>query len=330
MFRGMVPFGSGTYNCSSCHYITRTDTLNWNPAAYDMALLWQEDPGYSIKEKLDNPTGRRMIADHAEMTITPEEEQQLEAYFQYILTQGPGELKAVPLNGMIFWGMGILMALALVDLFFTKKIRYRFIPVMIIILGLMIHMRYAMAEAQNLGRTQGYAPDQPIKFSHVVHVADNETECTYCHHSSHNSISAGIPSNNTCLNCHNVVREGSHSGRFEINKIHRAAQTGQQVNWIRVHNLPDHSRFPHAQHVDAAGIACTECHGEVEQMHIIHQAEPLAMGWCLSCHRETEVRFTDNPYYHQYEQLQKAVKEGRMDRVTAARLTGEDCYVCHH
>lgn len=330
MFKGMVAFASGIHDCSSCHYTSRSDTLNWNPSAYDLAVVWKETKDYSIKTILDQQVGRRMVADHPGMAITEAEEHQLEAYYEFVLDRGPGELRPIPVNGIIFWGVGFLMLLALVDLIFTRKIKFKVLHVMIIIVGLMVHMQYAMAEARGMSRTQGYAPDQPIKFSHRIHSGENEIDCNYCHHINSFSQNAGIPSNNTCLNCHNVVREGTNSGRFEINKIHRAELSGQPVRWIRIHKLPDHSAFSHAQHVNAGRLDCAECHGEVELMDIIEQVEPLSMGWCLTCHRDTEVDFLGNPYYQIYEQLHQDIIDGKIDRVTAAQLGGEDCYVCHH
>lgn len=330
LFKGLVPFASGMHDCASCHYTSRTDTLNWNPSAYEMAVRWSKDDQYSVREKLGNPVGMRMINDHAGMTITPQEERELEAYLEKILETGPGELKAVPVNALIFWGFGILMALALVDLLITRRIPFKALHVLILIVGLVVHMQYAVAESRALSRTQGYEPDQPIKFSHLIHAGENEIDCNYCHTVANFSLSAGIPSNNTCLNCHNVIREGANSGRFEINKIHEAAESGEPVRWIRIHKLPDHSFFSHAQHVNAGGVACQDCHGPVEEMHLIRQVEDLSMGWCLTCHRDTGVDFLDNPYYKIFERLHEDIRSGRIDAVTAAQVGGEDCMKCHY
>lgn len=330
LFKGLMPFQSGMHDCASCHYTKRTDTLNWNPSAHDLAVLWREQDDYSIREKLDNLLGMRMMNDHLGMRITPEEERQLEAYLSRVLDIGPGELRVVPVNAFIFWGLGLLMALALIDLLITKKIRFKALHMLVIIVGLVVHMQYAVAESRALGRTQGYAPDQPIKFSHLIHSGENEIDCQYCHTIAHFSLSAGIPSNNTCLNCHNVIREGTQSGRFEINKIHRAEATAEPVRWIRVHKLPDHSFFSHAQHVNAGKIECQDCHGPVEEMHIIRQVEDLSMGWCLRCHRDNAVDFLTNPYYQIYEKLHEDMRAGRIDQVTAARVGGEDCMKCHY
>ena len=330
LFKGLVAFESGTHDCSSCHYAAPPDTMNWNPSAYELARQWKMEDNYSIKEKLESPVGLRMINDHEGMRITGEEEHRLFAYLAKVYEEGPGELRAVPVNAFIFWGLGILMALALVDLLITRKIKVRAFHVMILVVGLVVHMQYAVAESRNLGRTQGYAPDQPIKFSHLVHAGEHEIDCNYCHQISSFSLSAGIPSNNTCMNCHTVIREGTNSGRFEINKIHQANESGQAVEWIRVHKLPDHSYFSHAQHVNAGKVECQDCHGAVEEMHIVMQTEDLSMGWCLTCHRDSSVDFLDNPYYEIYERLHQDIREGRIEEVTAAEVGGEDCMKCHY
>ena len=330
LFKGLVAFQSGLHDCASCHYPKRTDTLNWNPSAYDLAVIWQEEENYSIKAKLDNPLGMRMMTDHQGMTITAMEERLVEAYLDKVLHDGPGDLQAVPVNAMIFWGLGLLMALALVDLLITRKIKFKALHMLILIVGLVVHMQYAVAESRALGRTQGYAPDQPIKFSHLIHAGENEIDCNYCHTIANFSLSAGIPSNNTCLNCHNVIREGALSGRFEINKIHRAEASGEPVRWIRIHKLPDHSYFSHAQHVNAGQTECQDCHGRVEEMHLLHQEEDLSMGWCLRCHRDNAVDFMNNDYYKIYERLHDDMRAGRIDKVTAAQVGGEDCMKCHY
>jgi hypothetical protein len=330
LFKGLLAFSSGMHDCSSCHYTSRTDTLNWNPSAYDLAVIWQENDNYSIREKLSNPAGMRMMNDHADMLINAEEERQLEAYLDKVLSSGPGDIKSTPVNALIFWGLGFLMALALLDLLITKKLKIKALHILVIIIGLVVHMQYAVAESRALGRTEGYAPDQPIKFSHLIHAGENEIDCNYCHTISSFSLSAGIPSNNTCLNCHDVIIQGSNSGRFEINKIKRAEASGNPVRWIRVHKLPDHSFFSHAQHVNAGQLDCQECHGAVEEMHIVKQVEDLSMGWCLTCHRDNHVDFLANPYYQIYESLHNDIRAGRIDAVTAARVGGEDCMKCHY
>lgn len=330
LFNGLVPFSSGQHDCASCHYTAPQEEINWNPAAYELAQVWEQDPDYSIMSIMNNPVSMRLMEDHAEMTINEEEQHLLEAFYTHLLESEEGELKPYPIRAAIFWGLGALMLLAIIDLLFTRKISFKGIHVFILLVGIAVHGQFAMAEAQRLGRTEGYAPDQPIKFSHLIHAGENEIDCKYCHFTADYSLTANFPANSLCLNCHSVIRNGTNSGAFEINKIHRAAETGEPVEWIRIHKLPDHSFFSHAQHVNAAELDCAECHGEVESMHILQQVEDLSMGWCLTCHRDNEVDFLDNPYFEIYERLHEKIKNGEIDGVTAADLGGEDCMSCHY
>lgn len=330
LFRGLIPFESGTHDCSACHSLKPQESMNWNPSAYDLVMVWSENEAYDLRSVMNMPANTRQMTDHKGMTITPEEARMLEAYFYKASIKGPGELTAEPRRAAIFWGFGLLMLLAVVDLLFTKKIKYHFVHVIILLIGMGVHVQYVVAEGINLGRTPDYAPDQPIKFSHLIHAGENKIDCRYCHHIADHSLSAGIPSNNVCLNCHTVIRNGANSGSFEINKIHKAAETGEPIEWIRIHNLPNHSFFSHAQHVNAGKLDCTECHGKVEEMHIVRQVEDLSMGWCLDCHRTRKVDFLDNPYYQMYEKLHEDIKAGRIDSISPARLGGQDCMKCHY
>lgn len=330
LFMGLIPFESGTFDCSSCHYFKIPEEINWNPSAYDLAKAWLEDGGTDIYNVMNNPVSLRLLEDHKGMKITREEERLLQIYLVHVAEEGPGELQAYPVRTFTFWIVGFLMALALIDLLFTRKIPYRIIHIIILIVGIGIHGAFAYEEAVNIGRTQGYAPDQPIKFSHKIHAGDNQIDCRYCHFTADYSLSGGIPSNDLCLNCHGVIRTGTNSGSFEINKIHRAAKTGEPVRWVRIHKLPEHSFFSHAQHANVAGIECQKCHGPVEEMHILRQHEDLSMGWCINCHRETAVPFMENDYYKSYQKLHEQVKSGVLDSITASQLGGLNCMKCHY
>ncbi len=330
LFNGLAPFKSGLQNCASCHYTKPQPDINWNPAAYELAQVWKEDPAYNLLNKMNNPMSMRLMTDHAGMTITEEEQHLLEAYYENLVKKGPSTLPAYPIRAAIFWGFGVLMLLAIVDLLFTRKIPFKAIHIIILMVGLGVHGLFAMQEAQALGRTKDYAPNQPIKFSHLIHAGENQIDCKYCHFTADYSLSANIPSNNVCLNCHNVIRSGTNSGTFEINKIHKAADSGNPVEWIRIHKLPDHSFFSHAQHVKAAKLECKECHGEVEKMHILKQVEDLSMGWCLTCHRDKNVDFMDNAYFEIYTKLRQKIENGEIEGVKAADLGGENCMSCHY
>ena len=201
-----------------------------------------------------------------------------------------------------------------------------------------------------IGIDQGYAPIQPIHYSHKIHAGENKIECKYCHSSARVSKHSGIPSLNVCMNCHKSIAEfqGSKDSVYveytkefytaEIQKLYDAVgwdkttqkYTGKTkpVKWVRIHNLPDFVYFNHAQHVTVAGIECQKCHGPVETYEIQKQFAPLTMGWCINCHRETEVKMEGNAYYDKiHEQLSK--KYG-VDKLTAAQMGGLECGKCHY
>jgi len=199
-----------------------------------------------------------------------------------------------------------------------------------------------------VGVDQGYEPVQPIHYSHRIHAGDNGIDCKYCHSSARVSKHSGIPSLNICMNCHkaiaNVAPETLAEGKAEygvdydaeIQKLYDAVgwngtgYTGESkpVKWIRIHNLPDFAYFNHSQHVSVAGIECQTCHGPVEEMEIMYQHSPLTMGWCINCHRETNVKVKDNGYYTKiHEELSK--KYG-VDQLTAAQMGGLECGKCHY
>jgi hypothetical protein len=127
---------------------------------------------------------------------------------------------------------------------------------------------------------QGYAPEQPIPFSHKLHAGDNKIPCMYCHSGAEKARHAGIPSLNVCMNCHSVVKTDSP----HIQKIRKAFAEGKPIEWVRVHELPDFVYFPHKRHV-AKGVSCETCHGNVKEMARIEQKSALTMGWCMECHR---------------------------------------------
>jgi len=102
------------------------------------------------------------------------------------------------------------------------------------------------------------------------------------------------------------------------------------IEWVRIHNLPDHVYFNHAQHVSVGKVECQQCHGQVEKMEVVGQYAPLSMGWCINCHRETEVKFADNPYYESYEKYHQELKDGARDKVTVEDIGGLECQKCHY
>lgn len=329
-FMGLLPFERNHESCVSCHYLNTPDTLNWNPSAMDIALKYAGKDSASFRQVVMEPSGKVMSAAHVNFDISEEDIYTIKVYLDNLAVTGPGIQKPSINRLLLFLFLGILITWALLDLVFFKKVKYKFIPALIFIgaFGYQLNMLYE--EAVKLGRSQGYQPDQPIKFSHKVHATDNQIDCMYCHHTATESKTANIPSTDLCMNCHIVVREGTHSGRFEIDKLVQAHEEGRSVEWVRIHQLPDHVFFSHAQHVGAGKLDCAQCHGAVEEMHIVHQVNDLSMGWCLECHRETQVDFVDNDYYKTFEALHKELASGKKDSIVAADIGANDCAKCHY
>jgi cytochrome c2 len=199
-----------------------------------------------------------------------------------------------------------------------------------------------------VGVDQNYQPIQPIHYSHKIHAGDNEINCQYCHSAARVSKTAGIPSLNVCMNCHKSIGEVAettatpeYSKAFydeQIQKLYAAvgwdatsqSYTGktQPVKWVRIHSLPDFVYFNHSQHVTVAGIECQTCHGPVQEFEIMKQFSPLTMGWCVNCHRKTDVKMEGNEYYTKiHAELSK--KYG-VDKLTAAQMGGLECGKCHY
>ena len=129
----------------------------------------------------------------------------------------------------------------------------------------------------------GYAPKQPIPYSHRLHAGELGIDCRYCHQNVENSAHATLPPTATCMNCHAKVKTKSPL----LSLLRESADTGVAIPWVKVHDLPDHVFFNHSAHV-ARGVGCVECHGRVDKMEVVEQVEPLSMGWCLDCHRNPD------------------------------------------
>ena len=226
-------------------------------------------------------------------------------------------------------------------------VQNQFLMIVVAIFFLLSSAYFVYGYLSQIGVDQGYQPVQPIHFSHKIHAGDNGIDCKYCHSSARVSKTSGIPSLNVCMNCHKSIYEynGETSPEYskefydgEIQKLYAAAgwsdadqkYTGdsQPVKWVRIHNLPDFAYFNHSQHVTVAGVECQTCHGPVEEMEEVYQFAPLTMGWCINCHRVTNVDVKDNAYYEKiHEELSK--KYG-VDELTAAQMGGLECGKCHY
>jgi cytochrome c2 len=221
--------------------------------------------------------------------------------------------------------------------------------------------------AVNLGRQQNYQPKQPIFYSHQVHAGTNQISCLYCHGGAQDSKQASIPSVNVCMNCHKGIdkyegpdvlkREDGTAvnGTEEIHKLYAYAgwdpvakkynedkngdgspDGSKPIEWVKIHNLPDHVYFNHSQHVKVGKQQCQTCHGNIQKMPEVYQQTELSMGWCINCHRETKVDFYDkenksgNKFYSIYEKFHNDLKNKKMDSVTVEKIGGTECQRCHY
>lgn len=329
-FMGLLPFERQHNSCVSCHNLKPTDSLNWNPSALDIAEKYHEKDFAAFQSAVMQPIGKKLEASHVNFVIPEEDLKLVKIYLDDLAMTGLPTEKPSINNIIVFIFLGLLITWALLELIFFRKIKYKFIPTLAFLLAFGYQVKMLVEEGIRLGRTPDYAPDQPIKFSHKVHAGDNKIDCLYCHHTAEHSKSAGIPEMNLCMNCHVLVREGTYSGKFEIAKVVNAVENKTPVKWLRIHNLPDHVFFSHAIHVGSAKLDCNKCHGPVEEMDIMKQHSDLSMGWCINCHRETQVDFAENPYFETYEQMHKDFKSGKRPMPTADEMGANDCMRCHY
>jgi cytochrome c551/c552 len=195
---------------------------------------------------------------------------------------------------------------------------------------------------KKVGVQKGYAPAQPINYSHELHAGTYKINCLYCHTGAAEGKQASIPSASTCMNCHaHVQAKEKYDGKVspEIAKIYDAvgwdpekraydpSKPQTPIKWVRIHNLPDHAYFNHAQHVKIGKVECQACHGPIETMAVVAQQKSLQMGWCINCHREAKVDVANNDYY---EKLHADLKLDGKDFVTVAQNGGLECGKCHY
>ena len=220
--------------------------------------------------------------------------------------------------------------------------------------------------AIGLGRMKNYQPEQPIYYSHKVHAGVNQINCLYCHGGAQDSKQASIPSVNVCMNCHMAIKEykgdpivkddGSVvNGTAEIQKLYAYAgwdpvakqynpdnnkdgipDGAKPIEWVKIHNLPDHVYFNHSQHIKVGKQQCQTCHGNIQEMPEVYQFAELSMGWCINCHRQSKVDFynkadsSGNKFYSIYEKFHNDLKNHKMDSVTVESIGGTECQKCHY
>jgi len=172
----------------------------------------------------------------------------------------------------------------------------------------------------------GYAPEQPVPFSHQVHAGQLGLDCQYCHNQASESKYANIPATQTCMNCHNQILTDSE----QLEPVIESWETGAPIEWVRVHMLPDFAYFNHSAHVNM-GVGCESCHGRVDRMEVVFQAESMSMSWCLDCHREPEkhIRPVEEVTTMGY-QVDNQLDVGR-DLVSRHNISAPTyCQACHY
>lgn len=211
----------------------------------------------------------------------------------------------------------------------------------------------------------GYAPEQPVPYSHAVHVGKLGMDCRYCHTTVESAAFAAIPATQTCMNCHRPAAEddkgkvkvgtggirsiikagGTDVANPALKPLHDSWKTGAPVQWVKVHDLPDYAFFNHSAHVNR-GVGCVSCHGRIDQMDKVYQSKPLSMGWCLDCHREPEkeLRPLDQITNMGWKAVDHPYAEGETDAAKAQLKVGlklkaeygtrdipymTSCYTCH-
>jgi len=238
--------------------------------------------------------------------------------------------------------------------------RNKVVIAMTVILAFIFAGYWITNGAVELGRQQNYMPEQPIFYSHKVHAGINQVNCLYCHAGAEKSKHAMIPSTNVCMNCHKQINEYTGAeehplvtaegkkidGTAEIQKLYKYAgwdpvkkdyirdENGNikatPIEWVKIHNLPDHVYFNHSQHTAVGKVQCQQCHGPIHEMDEVYQFSPLSMGWCINCHRQTEVQFTSNNYYSIFEKYHAELKSGKRTGVTVEDIGGLECQKCHY
>ena len=330
LFEGLVYLGTASVNCASCHNTRESDTLNWNPDAHEISKKFLDKNASELSRVLLKPVGAKMKLVHKDFQLTAKDIVQLKAYMDEFAHTGIKKSKPVITNLLLLIIASVLFLISFADLIVKRVYKNPKINFLILTVTGVFITWLLVDKAIEFGRFDGYAPNQPIKFSHAVHSGQNKTDCNYCHYTARTSKSAGIPSGSVCWNCHFLVRNGTRSGATEIAKIIEHLDQKKSVEWIRVYKVPDFVFFSHEQHVTAGQINCETCHGTVKEMDRLEQAPDLSMGWCLDCHKTRKVNFSNEYYKTYYPEFSDSLKTGKIDSVMVAGIGGRDCGKCHY
>lgn len=307
-------FDGKLVDCFTCHYQTEPDTFCWKPSLCEIGMacnLYSED---KLKEQLLDPFSDRLIEDHAFIQLS---DSQITAIYAFLTALQPQIQHTSPITKRMcvtwtLWATGLIVVVIGI-----KKLRLPFaqnIRRLFVFGSILVAVIYPYNQFISFGLNKNYAPLQIVKFSHKIHASDNKIACFYCHSAAYHGSTGGIPSTETCLNCHGVITEGHNTGEFYISKIANTRQSKQALPWTKVNALPDYVHFNHKLHVVGANIDCKTCHGNVAAMHRVKQLEPIGMTTCLKCHQNTY----------------KYAMNNANDSVLVSKAGGHDCMNCHY
>ena len=330
LFFGLVYLDNKSVNCVSCHNVQVSDTLNWNPDALEISTKYFEKSANDLSKVLLKPAGTKMKLVHKGFQLTAEDIVLIKAYMNKFVFIGLKPNKPVITYLLLLIIAALLFLLSTVDIIIKRIFKDQRINWTILTITGIFITWILVVNAIAFGRSKGYAPVQPIKFSHAVHAGQNKTDCNYCHYTARTSKTAGIPSGSICYNCHFLVRNGTRSGATEIAKILAHLDEKKPVEWVRVYKLPDFVFFSHEQHVSAGEINCEACHGNVKEMDRLYQVPDLSMGWCIDCHKTRKVNISNEYYRTYYPTFYDSVKAGKVDSIRVVGIGGRDCGKCHY
>jgi len=173
---------------------------------------------------------------------------------------------------------------------FTRQFERRiYLAAGVVMVSLLLGASFGTYALWGANLEQGYQPAQPIEFSHAIMAGKHGIDCLYCHSNADQGPHAGMPTVQTCMNCHSEIQTKGPDGELKpaIAQLMKHWETGEPIVWEKVHDLADFVYFDHSRHMaENTGLECADCHGPVETMDRVKRVHSLKMGWCLDCHMQ--------------------------------------------
>jgi hypothetical protein len=201
----------------------------------------------------------------------------------------------------------------------------------LVVVGFLVWLFFWSDWAREVG--PGAAVAQPVEYSHAFHVGGLKIDCRYCHNRIEVSGYANVPTTETCMGCHSVIRTDS----AKLQPVRDSWANNVPIQWNQVNKVPDFVYFNHSSHV-AKGVGCSTCHGPVAEMAVdgykVYKHQALFMSWCLECHRAPEqyLRPQAEIYNTLYQSPANQLELGQQ-LVDQYRIRGANqltnCVICH-